>query len=94
MSNDWKWIGARWWKCDFHTHTPDSTDYGKGSSQEQILQIEPREWLLNHMRAELDCVAITDHNSGAWIDSLKTAEEEPELPSKSVQEKLTTCCPS
>ena len=25
------------------------------------------------MRAEIDCVAITDHNSGAWIDRLKVA---------------------
>ena len=25
------------------------------------------------MAAEMDCVAITDHNSGAWIDTLKTA---------------------
>ncbi len=25
------------------------------------------------MRAEIDCVAVTDHNSGAWIDRLKEA---------------------
>jgi predicted metal-dependent phosphoesterase TrpH len=25
------------------------------------------------MAAELDCVAITDHNTGAWIDKLKAA---------------------
>ncbi|MCY4344079.1 MAG: AAA family ATPase [Gammaproteobacteria bacterium] len=25
------------------------------------------------MRAHIDCVAITDHNSGAWIDKLKSA---------------------
>ena len=23
------------------------------------------------MRAEIDCVAITDHNTGAWIDQVK-----------------------
>ena len=27
------------------------------------------------MNAEIDCVAITDHNSGAWIDQLKAAFE-------------------
>ena len=30
MSDSWKWPGARWWKFDFHTHTPASMDYGKG----------------------------------------------------------------
>ncbi|EFS9361972.1 taurine dioxygenase [Escherichia coli] len=23
------WIGSRWWKFDFHNHTPASDDYGK-----------------------------------------------------------------
>jgi len=27
------------------------------------------------MRAEIDCVAVTDHNSGAWIDKLKLTYE-------------------
>jgi energy-coupling factor transporter ATP-binding protein EcfA2 len=27
------------------------------------------------MQAEVDCVAVTDHNSGAWIDGLKRAYE-------------------
>ena len=73
--------GARWWKFDFHTHTPASMDYGKGSEQDSLKQITPREWLLGFMRAEVDCVAITDHNSGGWIDDLKEAlrdlEQEP-----------------
>lgn len=30
------------------------------------------------MRAEVDCIAVTDHNSGAWIDRLKSALEELE----------------
>jgi len=29
--------------------------------------------LLKYMVAEIDCVAVTDHNSGAWIDDLKKA---------------------
>lgn len=68
MSTDWKWSGARWWKFDFHTHTPASDDYEKESRK-----ITPREWLLDYMRAGIDCVAVTDHNSGGWIDSLKEA---------------------
>lgn len=65
--------GARWWKFDFHTHTPASEDYGKGPQQERLRARSPREWLLDFMRAEVDCVAVTDHNTGAWIDELKTA---------------------
>ena len=30
------------------------------------------------MRAEIDCVAITDHNSGEWIDDLKEALQDLE----------------
>lgn len=71
--NEWNWNGARWWKCDFHTHTPASIDYGKGPNQKTLRERSPREWLLDYMRAGVDCVAITDHNSGAWIDRVKTA---------------------
>ncbi len=74
--NEWKWNGARWWKFDFHAHTPASDDYGKGASQPQLRDRTPKEWLLDYMRAEIDCVAITDHNSGAWVDQLKSALSE------------------
>lgn len=65
--------GARWWKFDLHTHTPASVDYGKGTDQQALRLITPEEWLLNFMRAGIDCVAVTDHNSGEWIDKLKQA---------------------
>ena len=67
------WDGARWWKCDLHTHTPASDDYGKGPSQATLKQHGPRDWLLGYMHAGIDCVAVTDHNSGAWIDRLRSA---------------------
>ncbi|MFD2554761.1 TrlF family AAA-like ATPase [Sphingobacterium tabacisoli] len=63
--------GAKWWKFDFHNHTPASNDFGKGDAAHKA--ITPENWLLMYMRAEIDCVAITDHNSGEWIDKLKTA---------------------
>lgn len=69
------WAGSKWWKFDFHTHTPMSDDYGKGSNQAQLKSITPRDWLLNYMGAGIDCIAITDHNSGDWIDVLKDAQE-------------------
>lgn len=68
--------GSRWWKFDFHTHTPASEDTdawqaAKGTPEE----ITPRKWLLKYMAAEIDCVAVTDHNSGAWIDRLQKEYE-------------------
>ena len=72
---EWKWNGARWWKFDFHAHTPASNDYGRGAEQETLRQRTPQEWLLDYMRAEVDCVAVTDHNTGEWIDRLREAKE-------------------
>lgn len=69
----WTFPGARWWKFDFHTHTPASDDYGKGKDQAALRDIAPEDWLLGFMRAGIDCVAVTDHNSSAWIDRLKAA---------------------
>ena len=31
--NNWNWSGSKWWKFDFHNHTPVSDDYGKGADQ-------------------------------------------------------------
>jgi energy-coupling factor transporter ATP-binding protein EcfA2/predicted metal-dependent phosphoesterase TrpH len=76
MSTTWNWNGARWWKFDFHTHTPKSDDYGKGHNQATFKARATKDWVLDYMRAGLDCVAITDHNSGDWIDEVKNAEAE------------------
>ncbi|MDR2678988.1 MAG: chromosome segregation protein SMC, partial [Zoogloeaceae bacterium] len=67
----WTYPGARWWKFDFHTHTPASHDTPWYKKED--LNLAPREWLLKYMTAGVDCVAITDHNSGAWVDDLKSA---------------------
>ena len=69
---NWPYPGSRWWKFDFHTHTPESADTlswqrAIGTADE----VTPKGWLLHYMAAEIDCVAITDHNSGAWVDQLK-----------------------
>lgn len=71
--NNWNWFGSKWWKFDFHNHTPASDDYGKGSDQAHLKLISHKDWLLNYMRQGIDCVAVTDHNSGAWVDPLKQA---------------------
>ncbi len=63
--------GALWWKFDFHNHTPASKDFGKGDAAYK--NISAKDWLLMYMAQEIDCVAITDHNTGDWIDILKRA---------------------
>lgn len=67
-------IGSKWWKFDFHTHTPTSDDYGRGD--DSLKTIEPEEWLRKAMESGLDCVVVTDHNAGGWIDVLKTKNKE------------------
>ena len=78
-----KWPGSRWWRFDFHTHTPASSDY-RGDAG-----ITPEEWLLGFMRASIDCVAVTDHNSGGWIDRLKAALDSEALKGDSDYRPLT-----
>lgn len=56
----------RWWKTDFHTHSPASRDtHMEGVSE--------ADWLMAFMEAGIDVIAITDHNTGLWIDQVKMA---------------------
>jgi len=66
MSNIRKVVGSRWWKFDFHSHTPKSKDY---TEQE----IGFSDLLLKYMDQSVDCLVITDHNSGEAIDEIKNA---------------------
>ncbi len=67
--------GAQWWKFDFHTHTPASDDFMTGCSEDDKEKITPKFWLQKFIDEGIDCVAITDHNSGAWIDTLKATND-------------------
>ncbi|BDQ68159.1 TrlF family AAA-like ATPase [Shewanella xiamenensis] len=64
-----EYLGSRWYKFDFHSHTPASSDYKKPLETEI-------DWLKALMAEEVDCVAITDHVSGGWIDRLKATYTE------------------
>ncbi|MEQ1564192.1 MAG: TrlF family AAA-like ATPase [Myxococcota bacterium] len=69
-----RYPGARWWKFDFHTHTPASSDTSSWQRAKGTLEeVTPETWLSKFMAAGIDCVAVTDHNSGAWIDRLREA---------------------
>lgn len=69
--------GARWWKVDFHAHSPNSFDYGgleEGKAAESTVTV--REWLLTYMKAGIDAIVVADHNSHAGIGPARAAFEE------------------
>lgn len=67
-----KYKGNRWYKCDLHLHTPVSNCFLDKS-------ITPEQWVAKAIEMGLDCVAVTDHDSGEWIDKIKEAAKGKEL---------------
>lgn len=65
MAEDNHYPGSKWWKFDFHNHTPASLDY-KGDKL-----ITPGQWLQDYLNKGIQCIVVTDHNTGGWIDKLK-----------------------
>lgn len=60
--------GNRWYKCDFHLHTIESKCF-------YDRQITPKQWIQSAIDQGLNCVAVTDHNTGTGIDAIKQAAE-------------------
>jgi predicted ATP-dependent endonuclease of OLD family len=58
--------GLRWHKVDLHVHTPASKDWASPA-------INPDELVARAQSKGLSAIAITDHNSGEWIDRLIVA---------------------
>jgi PHP family Zn ribbon phosphoesterase len=58
----------RYFNCDLHVHTP-------GSKCFTDKRITPREIVEASLNAGLDAIAITDHNTGEWVDRVKKAAE-------------------
>jgi len=63
--------GLHFYKLDLHVHTPASRCYSEIDTPELIVQAA--------VENGLDGIAITDHNSGAWIDNVKEAAKETNL---------------
>lgn len=56
--------GNRWYKCDFHLHTTASKCFlDKQTTAEQFIE--------EVLRKELECIAVTDHNSVEAIDEIR-----------------------
>jgi len=63
--------GLQFRRLDLHVHTPASADF-KGD-------VNPEEIVAAALDKGLDGIAITDHNSGNWIDLVKKAAEDTDL---------------
>lgn len=64
--------GAKWQKCDFHLHTPASKCF-------RDRNVTAEQWVDRCLEQQLDCVAVTDHNTGAWVDKIKDAARDKGL---------------
>ncbi|WP_230137795.1 PHP domain-containing protein, partial [Peribacillus frigoritolerans] len=60
--------GNKWYKCDLHIHTPESKCFSDKD-------ISAEEWVRECINKGLDVVAVTDHNSGNYVDNIKEAAE-------------------
>ena len=64
---------SRWWKIDFHVHTPASTDFADKKPAEK--NISPEDYIKAVVNAQLDAVVLTDHNHCGWIEKIRAAQE-------------------
>lgn len=64
MSSPITYKGTRWYKCDLHLHTTASLCF-------QDRTVTPQQWVDRAIEQGLNCVAVTDHNTGASIDEIK-----------------------
>ena len=62
-------IGNKWYKCDLHLHSTASECF-------QDKTVTADEWVLACLQKGLDCVALTDHNTGDNIDDYKRVADE------------------
>ena len=68
----WNWPGSRWWRVDFHTHSPASYDFNRKEANAEDHERWIK-WITAARDAGLDAVAITDHNTADGIEPLQKA---------------------
>lgn len=67
------YAGARWWKVDFHAHSPASFDFGAEEGSRATTPTSYEDWLLAYMKSGVDALAIADHNTHEGIDKAREA---------------------
>lgn len=73
MESAWKWPGSRWWRVDLHAHSPGSHDFKADGTP---VADQAHRWIESARDAGLDAVAVTDHNSSAFVSALQEAASE------------------
>lgn len=68
MNKEITYKGTRWYKCDLHLHTTASLCF-------QDRNVTPEQWVKRAIEKGLNCVAVTDHNTGISVDKIKKAAE-------------------
>lgn len=64
----WNMVGSKWFKVDFHCHSPASDDFQRNCP---LPKSSYRDWLLGQMSNELDCVVLSDHNTSGGLDPIR-----------------------
>jgi len=72
MQEHLEYKGARWYKCDLHLHTVASKCFHDKT-------VTAEQWVDRAIEQGLNCVAITDHNTGTSVDSIKEAAKDKNL---------------
>ncbi len=70
--NSLDYRGNRWYKTDLHLHTPASKCF-------KDQNVTPNQWVARCLEQNLNVVAVTDHNTGAYIDEIKEASKDTDL---------------
>ncbi|MFZ4751905.1 MAG: TrlF family AAA-like ATPase [Chitinophagaceae bacterium] len=65
-------VGTKWYKCDFHLHTPASKCFDNKS-------VTPQQWVQEAIDKGLNCVAVTDHNSAEWVELIQNEASKQNL---------------
>lgn len=60
---------AKWYKIDFHTHTPESNCF-------LDKKVTPKEWLKAAKESGLNAVVVSDHNSVGWVKKIEEIKTE------------------
>ena len=66
--------GAQWLKVDLHVHTPGSSDM-----DESWKSATPADVVTAALKKGLQVIAVTDHNTAAWCDTVRQAAAETAL---------------
>ena len=64
--------GLKFHKLDLHTHTPASKCYNYPEHTPELI-------VQTAIARGLAAIAITDHNTGGWIDAMKQAAQDTQL---------------